>query len=812
MTSALRSVAINIEDEMRKSYMEYAMSVIIGRALPDVRDGLKPVHRRILYAMHDLGNQWNKPFKKSARIVGDVIGKYHPHGDAAVYDTIVRMAQDFSLRCPLVQGQGNFGSVDGDSAAAMRYTEVRLTRLAGQLLADIEKDTVDFGPNYDDSLQEPQLLPARFPNLLVNGSAGIAVGMATNIPPHAPVEVIDAIVAQIENPEITVDQLMKFIPGPDFPTGALIYGRDGIRSAYHTGRGVIQLRAKAFVEKPKGGRERIIITELPYQVNKARLVEKIAELMHEKRLDGVSEVRDESDREGMRVVVELKNDVPAEIILNQLYKLTQMQVSFGIILLALVDNRPTVLNLKELIAYFIEHRKVVVTRRSRYELKEAEDRAHILQGLLMALDQIDAIITLIRGSETPAEAKIALVGQFQFTDRQAQAILDMRLQRLTGLEREKLAEEFEQLSREIARLKQVLADEKLLMGVTVNELQDIQKDFAEDRRTEIIEQQGEISVEDLILEEDMVVTITHTGYIKRTPAGLYRSQRRGGKGRLGIVVKEQDFVEHIYVASTHHYILFFTDKGKVYWLKVHQIPHAAPSARGKALVNLINLSPQERLTAILPVKEFTREEFIIMATRKGVVKKTALHAFSHPRSDGIIALHLAEGDRLADARLAGADSDVFLATRNGKATRFNEAAIREMGRAARGVRGIRLGPNDTLVALEIIQERATILSITERGYGKRTLPQAYPVHNRGGKGVINTLVRDKNGPVVGVLQVLEEDEVMLITDRGKVIRLPVRDVSLRGRNTIGVKLIDLEEGERTVGVAGLAEHGKKDLT
>jgi DNA gyrase subunit A len=805
-------VPVNIEDEMRKSYMDYAMSVIIGRALPDVRDGLKPVHRRILYAMHTLGNQWNKPFKKSARVVGDVIGKYHPHGDAAVYDTIVRMAQDFSLRGPLVEGQGNFGSVDGDSAAAMRYTEVRLTRLAHELLADIEKDTVDFGPNYDDSLQEPLLLPARFPNLLVNGTAGIAVGMATNIPPHNLIEVIDAICAQIENPEITIEELMEHLPGPDFPTGALICGKEGIRSAYQTGRGVIQLRARALVEKQKGGRDRIIVTELPYQVNKARLVEKIAQLMQEKRLEGIAEVRDESDREGMRMVLELRKDEVAEVILNQLYKLTQMQVSFGIILLALVDNRPVVLNVKALINHFIEHRKVVVTRRSQYELREAEARAHILQGLLKALEHIDAVIELIKKSKTPAEAKEGLVKRFAFTDVQAQAILDMRLQRLTGLEREKIAEEFEKLSKEIARLRQILGDERLLMEVIIKELRDIQEEFGDPRQTQIIEDGGDVHLEDLILEEDMVVTITHTGYVKRTPAGLYRSQRRGGKGRLGITVKDQDFVEHIFVASTHHYILFFTDQGKVYWLKVHQIPQAAPSAKGKAVVNLIKLSSQERITAILPVREFAPGNFIIMATKKGMLKKTALQAFSNPRSDGIIALRLREGDALVDAKLTEEKREIFMGTRLGKATRFQEGQLREMGRAASGVRGITLEAQDRLVDLEILQEGTALLSVTEKGYGKRTRLSEYRCQNRGGKGVINTLVSEKNGPVVGVLQVVEEDEVILITDKGKILRISVGDIPLRGRNTMGVRLIGLEKGETVVGLARLVEREKKDLT
>ncbi len=812
MLPATSPLPVNIEDEMRKSYMDYAMSVIIGRALPDVRDGLKPVHRRILYAMHILGTHWNKPFKKSARVVGDVIGKYHPHGDVAVYDTIVRMAQGFSLRYPLVEGQGNFGSVDGDSAAAMRYTEVRLTRLAHELLADIDKDTVDFGPNYDGTLQEPLLLPACFPNLLVNGSAGIAVGMATNIPPHNLVEVIDAIVAQIENPGITIAELMEFIPGPDFPTGALIYGKAGIKAAYQTGRGVIQLRARALVEKQRGTRDRIIITELPYQVNKARLVEKIALLIQEKRLEGVAEVRDESDREGMRIVLELRKDEAAEVVLNQLYKLTQMQVSFGIILLALVDNRPSVLNLKELVNHFVEHRKTVVTRRSQHELREAEARAHILQGLLKALDHIDAIIALIKGSQTPAEAKGALVKQFDFTEVQAQAILEMRLQRLTGLERGKIAEEFERLSKEIARLRQILDDERLLVEVIVKELRDIQGQFSDPRQTQIVEEEADVCLEDLILEENMVVTITHSGYTKRTPVGLYRNQRRGGKGRLGVTVRDHDFVEHIFVASTHHYILFFTDRGKVYWLKVHQIPPAAPSAKGKALVNLIKLSSQERITAILPIREFEPGKFIIMATKKGILKKVALQAFSHPRSDGIIALRLGEGDALVDAKLTVEGRGLFVGTRTGKAIRFREDQLREMGRAARGVTGIVLEPQSRLVALEIIQEGASILTVTEKGYGKRTRVSEYRGQNRGGKGLINTLVSAKNGPVVGILQVVEEDEVILIADKGKVLRISVGDIPLRGRNTMGVKLIDLEGGEKVVGLAKLVENEKKDLT
>lgn len=809
MTVAHKGLAaVNIEDEMRRSYMDYAMSVIIGRALPDVRDGLKPVHRRILYAMHTLGNHWNKPFKKSARVVGDVIGKYHPHGDVAVYDTIVRMAQDFSLRYPLIEGQGNFGSVDGDAPAAMRYTEVRLARLADELLADIDKDTVDFGPNYDDSLEEPLLLPARFPNLLVNGAAGIAVGMATNIPPHNLVEVIDAICAQIENPDITIEELMEFIAGPDFPTGALICGREGIRSAYETGRGVIQLRGRAIVEKEQGERSKIVITELPYQVNKARLVEKIAQLMQEKRLEGVAEVRDESDREGMRIVLELRRDEVPEMILNQLYKLTPLQCSFGIILLALVDNRPVVLNLKELIGHFIEHRRNIVIRRSRYELREAEARAHILEGLLRALQHIDVVIDLIKGSRSAASAKEALMKRFEFTEAQAQAILEMRLQRLTGLEQEKLKDEADRLSSEIARLRQILADEQLLRGVIVQELRAIQDEYGDPRRTQIVDAGSEVSIEDLIQIEDVVITITHSGYAKRTPAGLYRIQRRGGKGRLGVAVKDEDFVEHVFVASTHHYILFFTNRGKVYWLKVHQIPQAAPSAKGKALVNMIDLSPEERITAILPIKDFSAGEFIVMATENGMIKKVALHALSNRRAEGVIAIHLKDGDALVDAKICTAGKDIFISSRMGKATRFKESLLRQMGRTAGGVRGMSLAAQDRVVSLEVVEDGAEVLSVTERGYGKRTPLSQYRRQSRGGKGIMNTLVTEKNGPVVGVLQVEADDEVILISDRGRLLRLAVKDIPRRSRNTQGAKLIDLEEGERVVGLARLAEQSK----
>ncbi len=791
---------VSIEEEMKKSYMEYAMSVIVGRALPDVRDGLKPVHRRILYAMYDMGNYWDRPFKKSARVVGDVIGKYHPHGDAAVYDTIVRMAQDFSLRYPLIDGQGNFGSVDGDAPAAMRYTEVRLTALAHELLADIEKETVDFGPNYDGSLEEPLLLPARFPNLLVNGSSGIAVGMATNIPPHNLTEVIDAVIAQIERPEISIDELMKFIPGPDFPTGGLICGREGIKSAYATGRGVLQVRARVMVEK-EGGRSRIVITELPYQVNKAKLVEKIAELMNSRKIEGIAEVRDESDREGIRVVIELKKDEVAEVVLNQLYKLTQLQISYGVILLALVDGRPTLLNLKEMIGRFIEHRKEVVTRRSRHELQEAEKRAHILEGFLKALDMIDQIIALIRASESPSEAKAGLMRKFDFTEAQAQAILEMRLQRLTGLEREKIAEEFEKVSREIARLKQILADEEVLKGVIVEELRDIQERFGDHRRTQIVEAQAEIRLEDLIAEEEMVVTITRSGYIKRTPADLYRPQRRGGKGRLGVLLKDADFVEHIFVASTHSHILFFTDRGRLYGMKVHEIPQAPPSAKGKAIVNLLSLEPQERITAVLVVRDFEEGVSVIMATRRGRIKKTPLGELRSSRSGGIRAIQLQEGDELVGVKLADERKDVFLGTKGGLAIRFPSSQLRPMGRVAQGVKGIELRGEDEVVVMEIIEEGSYILTVTERGMGKRSRVEEFRVQSRGGKGLINVRVSKRSGYVAGVLQIAEDDEIFVISNKGKLLRTPVRSIPVQRRGTVGVKLMELEAGERVMGMA-----------
>ena len=800
---------VKLEEEMQKSYMDYAMSVIIGRALPDVRDGLKPVHRRVLYAMYDLSNDWNKPFKKSARIVGDVIGKYHPHGDMAVYDALVRMAQDFSLRYPLINGQGNFGSIDGDPPAAMRYTEVRMARLASELLSDIEKKTVEFAPNYDGSLTEPAILPARFPNLLVNGSSGIAVGMATNIPPHNLQEVIAAAIAVIQNPEITIEDLMVIIPGPDFPTAGFILGQSGIREAYLTGKGTIQLRARALIERQKRTeRESVVITELPYQVNKARLLEKIAELVQEKRIEGISDLRDESDREGMRIVIELKREAVAQVVLNQLFKHTQMQVTFGIILLAIVHGQPQTLNLKELIQQFINHRKEVVTRRSQFELGKAEANAHILEGLKIALDNLDRVISLIRSSKTPKDAKEGLMAKFSLSEAQAQAILEMRLQRLTNLEREKINEEYKEVIQLIARLREILSNERLLFNLIGEELREIKERYGDERRTLIIEEAQEINLEDLIVEEDMVVTISHSGYIKRNAISLYRSQRRGGRGKMGMTTKEEDFVEHLFVASTHSYILFFTDAGKVFWLKVHEIPQAGRMSRGKAIINLLNLSGEEKITAILPVRTFEEGKYVIMTTKNGVVKKTDLMSYGHPRTGGIIALTLDPGDELISACLTDGTKEILLSSREGKAIRFSEEETRAIGRTARGVKGITLGKKDYLVSMDIITPGtlgAAILSVTEKGFGKRTPIEDYPLQSRGGKGVITIKTSPRNGNLVGVQQITEQDDVMLITEKGKIIRLRGEEISVIGRNTQGVKLIELEPGERVMAVTRLAE-------
>ena len=806
MDIARENIPVKIEEEMKKSYMDYAMSVIIGRALPDVRDGLKPVHRRILYAMNELSNDWNKPYKKSARIVGDVIGKYHPHGDMAVYDAIVRMAQDFSLRYPLVDGQGNFGSIDGDPPAAMRYTEIRMARLSGELLADIDKETVDFGPNYDDSLTEPLVLPSRFPNLIVNGSSGIAVGMATNVPPHNLTEAISATIALIDNAEITIEELMTHLPGPDFPTGGFIYGRAGIRQAYETGKGVIQLRAKALIERDrKGERESIVITELPYQTNKAKFIERVAELVQEKVIEGISTIRDESDRDGMRVVIELKRNEVAEVLLNQLYKHTQMQTSFGIILLAIHENQPKLLPLKEMLHLFIQHRQEVVTRRSLFELKKAEARAHILEGLKKALDHIDAVIATIKASKTPKEAKERLMERFGLSDEQSQAILEMRLQRLTNLEQRKIVEEYEETIKLINQLKALLASERLMLNLIKQELIAIRDAYGDERRTEIVEVAPEIRIEDLIAEEDMVVTITHTGYIKRNPISLYRSQHRGGKGKMGMNVKEEDFVEDLFIASTHDYMLFFTDAGKIHWMKVHELPQAGRLTRGKAIVNLLNLSPEEKVTTILSLKEFSKGKYITFMTRRGIIKKTALEAYSNPRAGGIIAIHLEEGDELIAARLTDGQLNLFIATKLGKAIHFPEGQVRDMGRTARGIRGIKLIKGDEVVGMEMVVPHTQILTVTSRGYGKRTAASEYRTQNRGGTGIFTVKRTQKTGDVVGIKTVVDEDELMLISDRGKIIRLHAVDIPVQGRSTQGVRLITVEEGERVVAIAKLAE-------
>ncbi len=796
---------INIEQEMKTSYLDYSMSVIVGRALPDVRDGLKPVHRRILYAMFREGLLHNKKYSKSAGVVGEVLKKYHPHGDSAVYDTMVRMAQDFNMRYPLVDGQGNFGSVDGDPAAAYRYTEARLTKLAEELLADIDKETVDFVPNFDDTTVEPSVLPTRVPNLLINGSAGIAVGMATNIPPHNLSEIVDGLVMMIDNPEITIPELMTVIKGPDFPTAGFIHGYEGIRQAFTTGRGIIQMRARATIEEGKGDRESIIVTELPYQVNKARLLERIAELVQEKKITGISEIRDESDREGMRIAIDLKKGEISTVILNQLFKHTAMQSTFGVIMLALVNNQPRVLNLKKLLSNFIQHRREVVVRRTKYDLRKAEERAHILLGLKIALDNLDAVIALIKASANPEDAKTGLVREFKLSEIQAQAILEMRLQRLTGLERDKIIAEYEEVLKEIARLSEILASDALVMKIIRDEILTIKAEYGDPRRTEIVAEASEIDIEDLIKNEEMVITISHAGYIKRNALTTYRAQKRGGKGKIGMETKEEDFVERLFTATTHSYILFFTNKGRVYWLKVHQIPEASRQAKGKAIVNLIQIGQDERVTAALPVREFTPGHFILMATKKGIIKKTELESYSHPRPSGIIAITLEEGDELISSEVTDGKCDVFLGTRDGLSIRFSETDVREIGRTGKGVIGIRLDETNDVVGMEIVRDDSTILTVTENGYGKRSTLEDYRSQGRGGKGIFTIKITEKNGRVTGMAQVSQEDEIILITTNGKVLRIRSRDISVQGRNTQGVRLFDIDEGDKVVSFARLAE-------
>lgn len=829
---------INIEEEMKQSYLDYAMSVIVGRALPDVRDGLKPVHRRVLYAMRELGNDWNKPYKKSARVVGDVIGKYHPHGDSAVYDTIVRMAQPFSLRYMLVDGQGNFGSVDGDAPAAMRYTEVRMAKIAHELLADIEKETVDYTLNYDETEYEPEILPARIPNLLVNGSAGIAVGMATNIPPHNLTEVINATLAMIDNPDITIQELMGYIPGPDFPTAGIINGARGIAEAYATGRGRIYVRARTEVEEMANGRERIVVTELPYQVNKARLLERIAELVKEKKIEGISELRDESDKEGMRVAIELRRGEVVEVMLNNLYQHTQMQTVFGINMVALVEGQPQLLNLHQILAAFIRHRREVVTRRTVFDLRKAREKAHVREGLAIALANIDQIIALIKAAKNPAEAKEQLMstlwepgvvnqmlertgaaasrpeglapefglvdGRYRLSDAQAQAILDMRLHRLTGLEQDKILNEYEELLKQIEELLAILASSERLMQVIRDELAEMRGQYGDERRTEIIASQEDLTIEDLITEEDVVVTLSHEGYAKAQPITAYTSQRRGGKGKAATSVKDEDFIDKLFVASTHDTILCFSSRGKVYWLKVYELPQAGRTARGRPIVNLLPMEEGERINAILPIREYLEGQFIFFATSNGTVKKTPLTDFSRPRASGIIAIELREDDHLIGVELTRGDQDVLLFSNAGKAIRFNEQDVRAMGRSSVGVRGMKLQSEQHVISL-IIASEGHILTATENGYGKRTGVDDYPRHGRGGQGVKSIQTSERNGEVIGAELVGEEDEIMLITSRGTLVRTKVDEVSIMGRNTQGVKLITLGEGEKLSGIERIAK-------
>src|SRR4051812_47094105 len=817
---ALHTNPVNIEDEMKRSYMDYAMSVIVGRALPDARDGLKPAHRRVLYGMKTMGLSAGRGYRKCAKIVGEGMGNFHPHGDASIYDTLVRLAQDFNMRYPTGDGQGNFGSIDGDRPAAMRYTEARLKALADDMMTDLDKETVDFTPNYDETTEEPTVLPAPFPNLLVNGSAGIAVGMATNVPPHNLREVVDACIWLIENtyfaaadagaPPTRAEKLrnlIRLVPAPDFPTGGSIIGRRGAIEAYTTGRGSIMMRAKSEIEtNKKGDRQSIIVTEIPYQVNKVRVIERIADLVREKLIEGISDLRDESDRDGMRMVIELKRGETPEVVLNNLYKHTQLQMSFGIIMLAIVGGRPKVMNLLELIETFIDFRRDVVRRRTEFDLRKAEARYHILEGLKIALDHIDAVITLIRGSKTVPEAREGLITQFGLSLIQSQAILDMQLQRLTGLERQKILDELADLLQTIERLRAILASERLLMQIIVDELKGIRDKYGDDRRTEIIEgESGDISIEQLIDEEDMAITVSNTGYIKRTAITAYRNQKRGGKGRIGMRTREEDFVSHLFVASTHAYIMIFTDRGRAYWLKVHEIPDVGPDGKGKSIANLVSMEPGEKIAATLAVKEFPEDKFVVMGTLKGVVKKTSLDAFSNPRAGGIIAMGIEEGDAVITAQQSDGTGEVFIGTRHGMSIRFQEADVRPMGRTAYGVRGITLRDDDIVVGMEVVKPEGTLLTVTERGFGKRTEIDEYRVQTRGGVGVINITTSERNGQVVGVSYVQAGDELLVITQQGMILRMLTDDVRSIGRATQGVTIIDLEEGDKVVSIARLVD-------
>jgi len=818
-TTPTNRIPVNIEDEMKRSYMDYAMSVIIGRALPDIRDGLKPAHRRVLYGMKTMGLTSTRGYRKCAKIVGEVMGNFHPHGDASIYDTLVRMAQDFNMRYVLTDGQGNFGSIDGDPPAAMRYTEARLDPLADEMMADLDKETVDFVPNYDETTDEPVVLPATYPNLLVNGSAGIAVGMATNVPPHNLREVVNAVIWSIEasqsaTPPTAAERqrkLLELVPGPDFPTGAYIIGQAGIRQAQLTGRGSVLMRAKTEIEiSKKGDRSSIVVTAIPYQVNKARLIERIAELVREKTIEGISDIRDESDRDGMRIAIDLKRGEVSEVILNNLYKHTQLQTSFGVIMLAIVGGRPKILTLVEFIDNFIEFRREVVRRRTEFELRKAEARAHILEGLKIALDHLDQVIALIRASKSPVEAREGMMTTFGLSQIQSQAILDMQLQRLTGLERQKILDELAEILKLIERLRAILSSDKLLLEIIVSELRHVVEKFGDDRRTEILPEEGEFRALDLIVEEDMAITVTNTGYIKRTAITNYRNQRRGGKGRIGMRTREEDFVSHLFVASTHAYIMIFSDRGRAYWLKVHEIPDVGPDGRGKAIANLVSMQEGERIAALLTVREFEENKFIVMGTKLGEVKKTELSAFSNPRAGGIIAMDVEQGDSVIAVQVSEGSNEVFIGTRNGMSIRFHESDVRSMGRTAGGVRGIELRDQDEVVAMEVLRPGGTILSVTEQGYGKRTELDEYRLQTRGGVGIINIQASDRNGKVIGVAHVTDDDELMLITQQGKILRMASKDIRTIGRATQGVRLIDIEGDDRAVSIARLAEKDEED--